>query len=169
MSHDMIEKRPEELDENFFRAIGQDWMLITAQKDGKVNTMTASWGLTGVLWNLPVAVCFVRPQRYTHAFTEASDVLTLSFFAPEYQEALSFCGRKSGRDCDKFKETGLEPVTDGDYAYPAQARMVLFCKKIYADEIKKANFLDPTLLKNYPKDDFHTVYVCRIEKVLVQA
>ena len=46
--------------------------------------------------------------------------------------------------------------------------MVLFCRKIYEDEIKKANFLDPTLLKNYPKDDFHTVYICRIEKVLIR-
>lgn len=33
-----------------FKVIGKDWMLITAQKDNKVNTMTASWGGLGVMW-----------------------------------------------------------------------------------------------------------------------
>ena len=32
----------EELNENAFDLIGKDWMLFTAKKDGKVNTMTAS-------------------------------------------------------------------------------------------------------------------------------
>ena len=31
---------------NPFQRIGQDWMLISAKKEGKVNTMTASWGMT---------------------------------------------------------------------------------------------------------------------------
>ena len=35
--------------------IGKEWMLITAEKDGKVNTMTASWGGMGILWNKKVA------------------------------------------------------------------------------------------------------------------
>lgn len=162
------EVNPEDLQDNFFRAIGREWMLITAQKDGQVNTMTASWGLAGILWNKPVAVCFVRPQRYTHAFTEASDFLTLSFFTPEYRDALSFCGRKSGRDCNKFKETGLTPLVDRDYAFPAEARMVFLCRKLYVDTIEKSGFTDPSILKNYPIDDFHTVYVCQIEKVLLR-
>ena len=35
---------------NPFQRIGQDWMLISAKKEGKVNTMTASWGMMGVFW-----------------------------------------------------------------------------------------------------------------------
>ena len=35
---------PEEYKGNVFNDIGKKWMLITAAKDGKVNTMTASWG-----------------------------------------------------------------------------------------------------------------------------
>ena len=44
--------------------------------------------------------------------------------------------------------------------------MVLLCKKLYADDLKKACFLDPSLLSNYAADDFHRVYICEIERVL---
>jgi hypothetical protein len=39
------------------------WMLITAGRDGRYNTMTASWGGMGVLWGRNVATIYVRPQR----------------------------------------------------------------------------------------------------------
>jgi flavin reductase (DIM6/NTAB) family NADH-FMN oxidoreductase RutF len=71
-------------------------VLITARKpDGSFNTMTASWGGMGVLWNKNVFFCFVRPQRYTHEFTEAADEITLSFLGEEYRNALKFCGSKT--------------------------------------------------------------------------
>lgn len=54
-----------ELQQNVFTAIGKEWMLITAEteKDGKptANTMTASWGGLGRLWNKDVAFAFIRP------------------------------------------------------------------------------------------------------------
>ena len=45
---------------NPFQRIGQDWMLISAKKEGKVNTMTASWGMMGVFWGknvVTVGIC----------------------------------------------------------------------------------------------------------------
>ena len=50
---------------NPFDKIGKDWLLISATKSGKTNTMTASWGTLGHLWNKDVAIIFIRPQRYT--------------------------------------------------------------------------------------------------------
>ena len=55
--------RPEDIDGNVFKMIGDDWMLVTAETEKGVNTMTASWGGMGVLWNKPVAFVFIRPQR----------------------------------------------------------------------------------------------------------
>ena len=66
----MKEIKHENFQENAFEMIGKDWLLITAEKDGKVNTMTASWGGVGVLWNKKVAYIFIRPQRYTKEFVE---------------------------------------------------------------------------------------------------
>ena len=44
---------PKNLDKNVFTAIGEQWMLITAGTPEKCNTMTASWGGLGVIWNAP--------------------------------------------------------------------------------------------------------------------
>lgn len=161
---------PYDLSENLFRLIGQDWMLITAAApDGSYNTMTASWGTAGVLWNKPVAVCFVRPQRYTDEFIRQSDRLTLSFFGEEMRAALKFCGAHSGRDCDKAAETGLEPLPleSGGVSF-AQAKLIFDCRRLYTDEIRPEGFLKLSLLKNYPDNDFHHVYVCEIEQVWVR-
>ena len=162
---------PEEL-ENVFRLIGKDWMLITAEGKGEngehvINTMTASWGGMGVLWNKPVAFCFIRPQRYTHVFTEQGDRFSLSFFSEEYRDALRLCGTKSGREIDKFAATGLTPTMIESTPCIKEARITLLCRKLYADTLKESSFLDPALLQNYKDGDFHTVYVAQIEKILV--
>lgn len=72
--------KPEELNENVFSLINEDWMLVAASKDGKTNAMTASWGGMGILWGKRVAFVFVRPQRYTKEFIDAGEKLSLSFF-----------------------------------------------------------------------------------------
>ena len=150
-----------------FERTGKDWMLISATDGENANTMTASWGCLGVLWGKPVAICFIRPQRYTYSITEKADRLTLSFFEEQYRAALSYCGRTSGRDEDKFKGAGLSKVsTKEGFVYPAEASLVLMCRKLYADDLKKASFLDPSLLSHYPIDDFHRVYICEIENAL---
>lgn len=43
---------------NPFQRIGQDWMLISAEREGKVNTMTASWGMMGVFWGKECRNCW---------------------------------------------------------------------------------------------------------------
>lgn len=171
MSETLFQTRsPEELPDNLFTRIGKDWMLITAAKpDGTWNTMTASWGTAGILWNKPVAICFVRPQRYTDEFILTTDRLTLSFFGEEMRAALKFCGAKSGRDHDKAAETGLIPhVLPSSGVTFDQANLVFDCRRLYAGELKKSEFLDPSLLSHYPDDDFHHVYICEIENCYVK-
>ena len=50
--------------ENAMKLIGKDWMLLTAEdtKNQRVNAMTASWGMMGVLWNKCVCTVFVRSR-----------------------------------------------------------------------------------------------------------
>ena len=73
------EIKPEEMTDNTFQAIGKDWMLITAGDEEKANTMTASWGGLGILWNKPVATAYIRPQRYTKKFVDGKESFTLAF------------------------------------------------------------------------------------------
>lgn len=128
---------PKQIDENVIRLIGSQWMLVTAGNPAHFNTMTASWGGLGFLWNRPVAFVFIRPQRYTFQFAEENSGLTLSFFGEEYRDALKICGSRSGRDTDKVAEAGLtpEPTPGGNVAF-GEASLVLECRKLYAEMLR---------------------------------
>lgn len=158
------------LNESTAKLIGKDWMLITSGSlDKGYNTMTASWGGMGVLWNKPVSFIFIRPQRYTYEFVEKNDRYTVSFFDENYRSALTFCGKNSGRDYDKAKETGLTPVEAGESVSFKEARLILVCKKLYLQDLKPDGFLFNNLISdNYPNKDFHRMYVGEIEKAFIK-
>ncbi|HIU88996.1 MAG TPA: flavin reductase [Candidatus Caccomonas pullistercoris] len=148
--------------------IAKEWMLVTAGTADGWNTMTASWGGVGWLWNRPVAFVFVRPERYTHEFIERHERLTLSFLSPEERDVLSFCGSHSGRDCDKAQATGLRPLpTPGGSVTFEQARLTLECRKLFKSEMAAADFLDKECLERWygpgEGQSLHTVYVVEIE------
>lgn len=161
---------PFELTDNFFKALCDEWMLVTAvDNDGKVNTMTASWGGFGYMWARPVALCVIRPQRYTNEFAKKADTVTLSFLEDGNRDALKLCGTVSGRDRDKISESGLEIIKEDDYAYFEQSRLTIVGKKIYVDRFKEECFLDKSIInEKYPNRDYHDVYVLEIEKVIVK-
>ena len=163
------EIKPSEIVNNPFDLIGKDWALVTAKNGEGCNTMTASWGGVGIMWNKPVAFTFIRPQRYTFGLMENEDYYTLSFFDEEYRDALKFCGTKSGRDYDKVKETGLTPVYDESAPYFEEAKLVLVCKKLYAQNLNRESIIDEaTVSPAYTADDFHKMYISEIAKVLVK-
>ena len=87
----------------------------------------------------------------------------------EYREALRYCGTKSGRDGDKFAATGLtvEKTAEGT-PYPAEANLVLVCRKLYQSTLKEEGFHDRSILADhYPNRDLHDMYIGEILKVLV--
>ena len=150
---------------NPFERIGSDWCLITAGREGSFNTMTASWGGVGILWNKEVATCYIRPQRYTKEFVDREELFTLSFFPDGYRKALNLCGTVSGRDHDKPAEVGLTPLfTDGTVSFK-EADLVLVCRKLYAQPMTEQSFTDKSVLeRNYPTRDLHTIYIGEIIK-----
>ena len=93
---------------NPFQRIGQDWMLISAEREGKVNTMTASWGMMGVFWGKNVVTVGIRPQRFTKEFVDAGDTFTLTFFDGERKQEMGYLGKVSGRDEDKFAKADIK-------------------------------------------------------------
>lgn len=155
-----------ELKENPVKMIADDWALVSAGTPEKWNTMTVSWGGVGELWGKDVVFIFIRPQRYTKEFIDSQDYFTVSFFDPEYKDRLRFCGRTSGRDCDKIKESGLTVATDGEAVYPAEARLTVKCRKIAVQRMDNAGFLDKAIEDCYKNADYHYVYVGEIEKII---
>ncbi len=165
--HKFIEILPSEIVENPFKLIGKKWLLLTSGSREAYNTMTASWGQVGVLWNKNVATAYVRPQRYTFEFMESNDYYSMSFFSEEYRGALKICGTTSGRDTDKAKLAGLTPIFENGYTYFDEAALVLVCKKLYVQDIAPECFLDKEIdSKNY-NNDYHRQYIGEITKVLL--
>lgn len=162
------ELQPKQLTENVFSLFEDRWTLITAGTQDHCNTMTASWGGLGVLWNKNVATIYVRPQRYTFEFLEKSPAFTLSFFGEEWRKALGYCGRVSGREEDKFAHCGFHVAMEGENApYIQEANLVLVCKKLYWNDLDPAN-MDQTALHHYENHDYHRMYIAEITKVLVK-
>ena len=157
---------PKSLDLNVFSAIGDRWMLITAGTAERCNTMTASWGGLGVLWNLPMATAYVRPQRYTKQFMDTQEYFTLAFFPPEYRQKLALCGTKSGRDVDKVKECGFTVCTgEGGAPYFGEADLVLVCRKRMVMPMDPAAMPEDVKEKHYT-GDYHDIYWGEIVEVL---
>lgn len=162
---------PAQLSDNLIKLIASDWMLVTAGTREKFNTMTANWGGTGYLWRRPVVFVFVRPERYTYEFIENTDGFTLTFFDEKYRDALNLCGAKSGRDIDKVAETGLTPCFT-ELGYPAftEARLVMECRKLYANQLTREAFLNSEPLKTHysTKGGLHKLYIAEIERTWVR-
>ncbi|MCD8028491.1 MAG: flavin reductase family protein [Erysipelotrichaceae bacterium] len=158
-----------DLEMNPFTAIGNDWMLISAGNAEKVNTMTASWGGVGHLWNENVVTAYIRPQRYTKEFVDREDCFSLSFFDGKKKE-LGVLGTVSGRDTDKIKDVDFHVTfIDGVPTFD-EAKLVFILEKLYADTIKEECFLNKDVdNKNYPDKDYHTIYIAKIKGVYVKA
>ena len=151
---------------NFTEKIGQGALLTVALPDGRVNTMTVSWGQAGVLWNKDVCTVYVRPQRYTYGFCEEAEIFTLSFLKKEDKNILSFCGTKSGRDYDKFKECNLKYEIKNGACIFEKAEVTLVLKKLYSQDLRKDCFIDKAPLSNYQNNDFHRAYTCEVLEII---
>lgn len=163
------EIKPELLEQSPFKLIGKDWMLITAEKDGKVNTMTASWGGFGVMWGKDVAYIGIRPQRYTKEFVDNSDTFSLTFLDNSFKTTLSYLGTKSGRDEDKIKNSKLTVLHTDNIPYFEEATIAILCKKLYAQKLNPECFTAEELNEKwYPNLDYHTLYIAEITKILVK-
>lgn len=158
--------------ENVWDLIGKQWMLITAGDENGFNTMTASWGGIGWLWNKPVAFIFIRPERYTHQFVEKSEYVTLSFLPEENRKALQICGTVSGRDTNKVADANLTPefILNGVVGF-AQSRLTLVCKKLFKTSMTEDCFIDKDVLKRWyndqPGGSLHDVYVVEINEAYI--
>ena len=70
------------------------------------NIITVSW--TGIL-NTNPAMCYisVRPERYSHDIIKENGEFAINLTTRQLAYATDWCGVKSGRDVDKFKEMKL--------------------------------------------------------------
>jgi flavin reductase (DIM6/NTAB) family NADH-FMN oxidoreductase RutF len=164
ISVDSLELKPFDVWSNrFFLLAAGDF------NSGRFNAMTVAWGSLGRMWDRPFVQVMVRPTRHTYGFMESGSDFTLSAFPESYRKNLQRMGSISGRDGDKFVNSGFTPEASQIVNAPsfAEAGLVFECQKIYSDDLKPDRFLDPGIQKNYPQFDYHRLYFGEIVKLTI--
>ena len=81
-------------------------MVSVGDRDGNRNIFTVAWTGT-VCTNPPMAYISVRPERYSYHMIEESGEFVINLTTEKLAQAADFCGVRSGRDLDKWKECRL--------------------------------------------------------------
>ena len=134
--------------------------FLTVKADNIVNTMTIGWATIGYIWQKPVFMIAVRDSRYTFTLLEKTDNFTVTIPADDqHNKALIFCGTKSGKEIDKFKQCNLlqKPARCIESPIIDIPGIHYECKIVYKSAMDNA-FLDSGLEKLYSNKDYHTLY-----------
>ena len=84
-------------------------MVSAADKEGNQNIITIAW--TGTVCTNPAMLYIsVRPERYTYHMIKETGEFVVNLTTKDLVYATDWCGVKSGRDVDKWKEMKLTPV-----------------------------------------------------------
>ena len=81
-------------------------MVSAADKEGRDDIITVAWAGT-VCTNPPMVSISIRPERYSYHMIRETGEFVINLTTEELAFATDYCGVKSGRDVDKFNETGL--------------------------------------------------------------
>ena len=81
-------------------------MVSTADKKGNSNILTVAWTGT-VCTNPPMAYISVRPERYSYHMIKESGEFVINLTTKKLIRATDYCGVRSGRNVDKWKECRL--------------------------------------------------------------
>lgn len=85
-------------------------VVVSCNRKGeKPNIVTVAW--TGTICSDPAMVSIsVRPERYSHDIIEETGEFVINLVTKDLTYATDYCGVRSGRDVDKFKEMNLTPL-----------------------------------------------------------
>ncbi len=83
-------------------------MVSCAREGENPNIITLAWVGT-VCTNPPMVSISLRPSRYSYGIIRETEEFVINLTTKELLQAADYCGVKSGRDIDKFKELGLTP------------------------------------------------------------
>ena len=84
-------------------------MVSVTDKAGNNNIITVAWAGT-VCTNPPMLSISVRPERFSYNMIKETGEFVVNLTTDELLRACDYCGVKSGRDVDKFKELHLTPL-----------------------------------------------------------
>lgn len=112
------------------------WAIGTYDEEGKANVSTIAWG--GICCSKPPCVSIsLRKATYSYGNIVNRKAFTINVPSEKYVREIDYFGTVSGRNVDKFSETGLTSVKSDlvDAPHVKEFPLVLECKLIHTIEI----------------------------------
>ncbi len=139
--------------------------FLTVAAETRKNTMTIGWATAGIIWSRPVMTVAVRSTRFTYELLK--DAVDFTVSVPRqgsHTNELAICGKRSGRDIDKFEQTGLQPRPAKETSSPVLELPGLHfeCRILLRTPMEPAR-MHAGLTDVYPAKDYHTFYYGEIE------
>lgn len=130
-------------------------MVSVKDIDGKLNITTVAW-CGNACTNPPVLYISLRPERHSYGIIERTGEFVVNLVNKDLAYACDYCGVKSGKDHDKFKEMNLTPIDSKYVNAPTikEAPVSLECKvreviKLGSHDMILADILGVTVDKKY--------------------
>lgn len=157
----------EDFNVNAFTRFRKDWGLITAGNKEEFNSMTIGWGGFGTMWSVPCVFLFVKPSRYTAEIIKRHEEITVSFYPEQCRPALTVMGTRSGRNCDKVKESGLTPKFMDDGVTYEEAEQTVVAHKIFMQKLDKSLFPEFALAKYIGENETepHYFVIAQVDRI----
>ncbi len=111
-------------------------LVSVADKKGNSNLLTVAW--TGTICSDPPMVSIsVRPERYSYHMIEETQEFVINLTTEELAFATDYCGVKSGKDVDKWKESGLHQIPGEKVSAPMveESPVNLECRVVEKKEL----------------------------------
>jgi flavin reductase (DIM6/NTAB) family NADH-FMN oxidoreductase RutF len=132
-----------EIPEDVFTLVGEDFSILTSGSPAHYNSMVASWGGWGILFNKPAAFHILRSSRYTlELMRQGQQTYTMTFFDEEFKEDIMEFGKSSGRGNDaKMKNSKLTSVQTpaGNMAFK-EAKIIVELKLVSVSTVTPDDF-----------------------------
>jgi len=134
--------------EDFMQNKKQEWrpgnmlypvpaVMVSCQRENeKPNIITVAWA--GTICSDPVMLSIsVRKERYSHQIISETKEFVVNLTTKDLCRATDYCGVRSGRDVDKFKEMNLTPQKSSKINAPAIAEspVNIECKVVNVIEL----------------------------------
>nr|WP_167957322.1 flavin reductase family protein [Anaerosporobacter faecicola] len=127
-------------------------VMVSCKREGeKPNIITVAWAGT-VCTNPPMVSISVRPERYSYDILAETKEFVINLTTRDLARATDYCGVRSGRDVDKYKEMGLQ---------------VQESSKISAPGIKESPVNIECKLKEIIKLGSHDLFLANVEAIQV--
>lgn len=111
-------------------------VMVSCGNETEANIVTVAWTGT-ICTNPPMTYISLRPSRYSYDLIKESGYFVINLTTESIVKETDFCGVKSGRDIDKFKEMNLTCIRDEETHCPmiGESPVSIVCETVEIKEL----------------------------------